>query len=278
MGSGLRRPRRRIPGTDVAGVVVEVGPAVSRFRPGDEVFGDSQRGLSWRNAGAFAEYVAAPESGLALKPDGVSFAEAAAVSTNGYIALLNLPMARLEVGRRILVNGAAGGVGMLVVQIAAARGAHVTGVDQPAKLELVRSLGADAVLDYTREDPTRGTARYDLVFDIPGNYPNTAWRRVLAPDGVYVLIGHDQFGREGRRWLGSLPQFARLVARMPFDPHLRRGGSPPSKPEAMETLRSLLESGQIKPVIDRSYPLDRAGEAIGYLASGQAQGRVVLTV
>jgi NADPH:quinone reductase-like Zn-dependent oxidoreductase len=279
MGSGVRRPRPRTPGTDVAGVVVEVGPAVTRLRPGDEVFGDTVRGFSWRHGGAFAEYVAVPESGLAPKPAEVTFAEAATVPTTGYITLLNLPMDRLAAGRRILVNGAAGGVGMLVVQLATARGAQVTGVDHTTKLELVRSLGATTVVDYTREDCTRGPARYDLVVDIPGNHPYPAWRRVLATDGLYVLIGHDQYGHEGRRWLGSLPRFARLAARSPFDPRLRRGGgSPPTKQEAMATLRSLLESGQLRPVIDRSYPLDRAGEAIGYLAGGQARGRVVLTV
>jgi NADPH:quinone reductase-like Zn-dependent oxidoreductase len=279
MGSGVRRPRQRIPGTDVAGVVVEVGRDVTRFHRGEEVFGDTVRGFSWRNGGAYAEYVSVPETGLALKPAVVTFAQAATVPTTGYIMLLNVPMGRLRDGQRVLVNGAAGGVGMLAVQLAKARGAHVTAVDHAAKLALVSSLGADALIDYTRQDFTGDDARYDLVVDIPGNRPFSACRRVLANDGLYVLIGHDHYGREGRRWLGSLPRFAALAARSAVDHRLRRGGGPPpSKREAMAMLQTLLESGQINPVIDRTYPLDQAAEAIAYLASGQAQGRVVLTV
>jgi NADPH:quinone reductase-like Zn-dependent oxidoreductase len=279
MGSGIRRPRQRIPGTDVAGVVVAAGRDAPRFRLGDEVFGDTVRGFSWRNGGAYAEFVSVPEAGLVPKPAAVTFAQAAAVPTTGYIMLVNVPTDRLGPGRRILVNGAAGGVGMLAVQLAKARGAHVTGVDHAAKLDLVRSLGADAVIDYTSEDFTRGDVHYDLILDIPGSHPYTASSRVLAADGVYVLIGHDQYGRQGRRWLGSLPRFGRLAARSTVDPRLRRGGGPvPSKAEAMATLRSLLESGQLAPVIDRTYPLEQAADAIGYLASGQAQGRVVLTI
>jgi NADPH:quinone reductase-like Zn-dependent oxidoreductase len=279
MGSGIRRPKPPIPGTDVAGVVVDVGRSVTRFRPGDEIFGDTVRGFSWRNGGAYAEYVSAPETGLAPKPAAVTFAQAAAVPTTGYIMLLNVPLGRLSPGRRILVNGAAGGVGMLAVQLAKARGAHVTGVDHTAKLDLVRSLGADAVIDYTHDDFTRGDARYDLIVDIPGNHPYSACRRVLAADGLYVLIGHDQYGRQGRGWLGSLPRFGSLVAQSAVDPRLRRGaGTPPSKAEAIATLRSLLESGELAPVIDRTFPLDRAADAIAFLASGQAQGRLVLTL
>lgn len=278
MGSGVRRPKPNIPGNDVAGVVVEVGPSVTRFRPGDEVFGDTLRGFSWRNGAAFAEYATAPEAGLEPKPATVTFEQAAAVPTTGFITLLNLPLPRLVSGQGVLVNGAAGGVGMLVVQLAKARGAHVTAVDHAGKLDLVRSLGADEVIDYAREDATRGGGRYDLVVDIPGNHPFPAWRRVLTPDGLYVLIGHDQYGREGRRWLGSLPRFGRLGLRALVDRRLRRGGRAPSKREAMATLRELLESGQIAPVIDRAYPLAEAADALGYLASGQAKGRVVLTI
>jgi len=279
MGSGVRRPKQSIPGTDVAGVVVEVGSDVIQFRPGDAVFGDTVRGFSWRNGGAFAEYASVPEAGLQTKPANVSYAQAAAVPTTGYIALLNVPMPWLAPGQRVLVNGAGGGVGMFVVQVAKAHGVHVTGVDHTTKLDLVRSLGADQVLDYTREDFTHGDQRYDLIVDIPGNHPFSACRRVLTSDGRYVLIGHDQYGQAGRRWLGSLPRFGALTARSSVDRHLRRGGEkPPSKPEAMATLRSLLESGLLAPVIDRTYPLDQAADAITYLASGQAQGRVVLTI
>jgi len=278
MGSGLRRPKYPVPGTDLAGVVEAVGSTVTRFRPGDEVFGESLRGFSWRNGGAFAEYAAAPEEGLARKPATVTFEQAAAVPTAGYILLLNLPANRVRPGARLLVNGAAGGVGALAVQLAKARGAHVTGVDHTRKLDLVRALGADEVLDYTRDDFTRRDERYDLIVDIPGNHPFAACRRVLTPDGRYVLIGHDHYGRVGRRWLGSLPRFGRLAVLSLFVRNLRRSGSrAPSKREAMETLRAHLEAGDLTPVIDRTYPLSQAGAAIRYLADGDPVGRVVLT-
>ena len=279
MGSGLLRPKCRVPGTDLAGLVEAVGKNVTRFRPGDEVFGESLRGYSWRNGGAFAEYASVPEEGLALKPANVTFEQAAAVPTAGYITLLNLPSGRLRPGQRVLVNGAAGGVGAFTVQLAKAHGAHVTGVDHIRKLNLVRSLGADHLVDYTRDDFTRSGQRYDLIVDIPGNYPFAACRRALTPDGTYVLIGHDQFGRAGRRWLGSLPRFAKLAALSLFVRHLRRASSSGlSKKETMAKLRAYLEAGQLTPVIDRTYHLSEAGEAIRYLADGESVGRVVLTV
>lgn len=279
MGSGLLRPKCRVPGTDLAGVVESVGKNVTRFQPGDEVFGETLRGFSWRNGGAFAEYASVPEDVLALKPAGVTFEQAAAVPTIGYITLLNVPRGRMRPGQRVLVNGAAGGVGAFTVQLAKAHGAHVTGVDHTRKLDLVRSLGADEVLDYTREDFTRGDQRYDLIVDIPGNHPFAACRRVLTTDGIYVLIGHDQFGREGRRWLGSLPRFAKLALQSLFVRHLRRGGSARlTKEEAMAALRAYLESGQLTPVVGRTFHLSSAGEAIRYLADGEPIGRVVLTV
>lgn len=278
MGSGLRRPKYPIPGTDLAGVVEAVGTGVTRFQPGDEVFGESMRGFSWRNGGAYAEYAAVPEEGLALKPGNVTFEQAAAVPTAGYIILLNLPRHRLRPGLRVLVNGAGGGVGALAVQLAKAHGAEVTGVDHTRKLDLVRALPADHVIDYTTDDFTRGDQRYDMIVDIPGNHPFSACRRVLSPDGVYVLIGHDHYGQVGRRWLGSLPRFAGLGVRSRFDRHLRGGGARPSKREAMDILREHLEAGQLTQVIDRTYPLSEAGAAIAYLASGEPVGRVLLTV
>jgi len=278
MGSGLRRPKYPVPGTDLAGVVTAVGRDVTGLKPGDEVFGESMRGLSWRNGGAFAEYAAAPEEALAVKPANVTFEQAAAAATAGYITLLNLPSGRLRPGQRILVNGAGGGVGAIAVQLAKAHGAHVTGVDHGGKLDLIRSLGADQVIDYTREDFTRGEQRYDLIVDVPGNHSFAECRRALTPDGTYVLIGHDHYGRVGRRWLGSLPRFGRLVILSLFDRHLRRGeSSRPSKKQAMDTLRTHLEAGQLTPVIDRTYPLDQAAEAIRYLAEGEPVGRVILS-
>jgi NADPH:quinone reductase-like Zn-dependent oxidoreductase len=219
-----------------------------------------------------------PEEGLALKPPNITFEQAAAVPTAGYITLLNLPSGRLRRGQRVLVNGAAGGVGALTVQLAKAHGAHVTGVDHTRKLDLVRSLGADQVVDYTRDDFTRSAERYDLIVDIPGNHSFAACRRALTPDGTYVLIGHDQFGRAGRRWLGSLPRFAKLAALTLFVRHLRRGSPRLSKEEAMATLRAHVEAGQLTPVIDRTFHLSEAGDAIRYLADGEPVGRVILTV
>jgi NADPH:quinone reductase-like Zn-dependent oxidoreductase len=279
MGSGLRRPQCPVPGTDLAGIVESVGGSVTRFQPGDEVFGESLRGFSWRNGGTYAEYASVPEEVLALKPANVTFEQAAAVPTTGYITLLNVPTARLRPGQRVLVNGAAGGVGSLAVQLAKVHGAHVTGVDHTRKLDLVRSLGADEVIDFTREDFTRSDARYDLIVDIPGNRPFSECRRALATGGAYVLIGHDQFGRTGHGWLGSLPRFGRLALLSLFEPRLRTGTSSGlSKKDAMTTLRAHLEAGQLIPVIDRTYPLSEAGEAIRYLMEGKALGRIVLTV
>lgn len=277
MGAGVRRPRCPVPGTDLAGVVASVGSAVTGFAPGDEVFGDSVRGHGWRHGGAFAEYAAVPMDGLAHKPAGVTFEQAASVPSTGYIALLNLPTGRLGPGTRVLVNGAAGGVGAIVVQLARARGAHVTGVDHPRKLDLVRSLGADAVVDHTRTDFTRGAERYDLIVDIPGNHPLRACRRVLSAGGAYVLIGHDAYGRAGHAWLGSLPRFGGLAVRTPFVPALRAGAaSSLSKKDAMERLRAHLTDGSLTPVIDRAFPLAAAADALRYLASGEPIGRVVV--
>jgi NADPH:quinone reductase-like Zn-dependent oxidoreductase len=279
MGSGLRRPRNRVPGTDLAGSVESVGRSVTRFQPGDEVFGETDRSYHWRNGGAFAEYASVPQDALARKPDRITFEQAASVPTTGLIALLNLPAAGELPGQRVLVNGAGGGVGGFAVQVAKAYGATVTGVDRTEKLELVRSLGADRVIDYTREDFTRGGERYDLIFDIPGNHPFSDCRRVLAPEGKYVLIGHDQFGAAGGRWLGSLPQFFRLVVRSPFVKQLSGlRFSTPRKQDLMARLTELLAAGKLTPVIDRTYPLSEAPEAIHYLATGDARGKVVITM
>lgn len=279
MGSGLRRPKQPIPGCDVAGIVEAVGSGVTRFRPGDEVFGLTLRGMMWVNGGAFAEYASAPQDGLALKPGNVSFEQAASVPMAGFITLLNVPREWLGAGRRILVNGAAGGVGALAVQIAKAHGSHVTGVDHTSKLEQLRALGADEVIDYTREDYTRGELRYDLIVDIPGNHSFSANEQALADSGKYVLIGHDQYGTVGRRWVGSIPIMAGLVLRSRFNAHLRDDGAVRlDKQESMEALRDYLEAGQVTPVIERTFPLAEAGRAIEYLAGGKATGRIVVTM
>ena len=279
MGAGLRRPRIRVPGTDMAGHVDSVGRNVTRFRPGDEVFGETLRGSQWTNGCAFAEYVSIPQDALALKPGNVSFEQAAAVPTSGLIALRNLPRERVRPGRSVLVNGAGGGVGAFAVQLAKAYGAKVTGVDHSTKLDLVRSLGADHVIDYTREDFTRSGERYDLIFDVPGNHSFSDCRRALVPEGTYVLIGHDHFGDVGGRWLGSLPHFFELMALSLFRRQLPKlSMTTPSKEDSMAVLRDLLESGKLTPVVDRTYPLDQVAEAIRYLTEGTANGRIVITV
>jgi NADPH:quinone reductase-like Zn-dependent oxidoreductase len=244
------------------------------------VFGESIRGYQWTNGGAYAEYAAVREDGLAPKPANVTFEQAAAVPTSGLIALRGLrDEGGLTAGQRVLVNGAGGGVGGLAVQIAKAFGAEVTGVDGPGKLETVRSLGADRVLDYTREDFTRAGERYDLILDVPGNHSLSECLRALAPDGRYVLIGHDGFGDAAGRWLGSLPRFIGLMARSPFVRQLPRVRfSMPSKRESMAVLAELVEAGRLVPAIDRTYPLSEVREAIRHLESGTAGGKIVIAV
>lgn len=277
MGSGLRRPAQRVPGTDLAGVVEAVGSRVTRFAVGDRVFGETLRGLQWHNGGAFAEYAVAPAHGLASLPEHVAFEQAATVPTAGLIALANLPeRGRSLSGKRVLINGAAGGVGSIALQVARAYGATVTGVDATSRLGLLRAMGADRVIDHTRKDFTDTRERYDVVLDVPGNYSFARCRRVLAPHGRYVLIGHDAYGAVGRSWVGSVPRMLGLMARAPFSPHLVLDASLPDKAESMADLAGLLATGRIQPVVGRRYPLERAGEAIEALASGAVIGRIVL--
>ena len=279
MGSGVRRPSQPIPGTDLAGVVVAVGAGVTRFKPGDEVFGETIRGHQWRNGGAYAELAVAPEQGLALKPPAVTFEEAAAVPTVGLITLQNLPQRRVSPGDRLLINGAAGGVGSIAVQLAKAYGAHVTAVDAAPKLEMLRRLGADRTIDYGTEDFTQAAEQWDLVFDIPGNHPFSRVRRVIAPGGAYVLIGHDAFGAKGHAVLGSVPHALGLMARSVVTPELRGGAmKAPDKQASMELLARLLQEGRLQVVIDRVLGLADAALALRHLASGQATGRIVLSV
>jgi NADPH:quinone reductase-like Zn-dependent oxidoreductase len=250
---------------------------VTRFEPGDEVFGETVRGVQWRNGGAYAEYATAPEEGLALKPPGVSLEEAAAVPTVGLIALNNLPRRRVRRGSRVLVNGAAGGVGAIAVQLVKAYGAHVTGVDHSSKLTLVRSLGADRVIDYTAEDFTRSGEQWCLIFDVPGNNSFRSTRRALDPRGSYILIGHDAFGATGHRWLGSIPRLLGLAARSTVSPQLRGGSfASPDKRQLMGTLAGLMETGQLRVVVDKIFPLNQTPQAMRHLMSGQSLGRVVL--
>ncbi|HSR69128.1 MAG TPA: NAD(P)-dependent alcohol dehydrogenase [Acidobacteriota bacterium] len=280
MGGGFWRPKKPIPGTDMAGTVESVGAHVTRFRPGDAVFGETIASHQWANGGAFAEYVAVREEWLEPKPDNVTFEQAASVPTSGYITLLNLRGGRLiQAGQKVLVNGAGGGVGTLALQIAKALGAHVTAVDTAGKGGLLRSLGADEVMDCKRQDFTRGDVRYDFIFDVPGNYSISRCLGTLKPQGKYVLIGHQRFDSSSRRLFGLFPLFLTLIFRSFFREQLRLGReSVPSRKEAMTFLRQLLAEGKITPVVDSTYRLEEFPEAFRHLTQDETRGKVILAV
>jgi NADPH:quinone reductase-like Zn-dependent oxidoreductase len=279
MGAGLRAPKNLVPGTDLAGQVVSAGTKVTRFRPGDEVFGQSLVANLWRHGGAFAEYAAVPEARFERKPAGLTFEQAAAVPTSGSLAVQGVrDEGRVQPGQSVLINGAGGAVGTFAVQLAKAYGAVVTGVDAPAKLDMLQAIGADRVVDYTQEDFTRSGERYDVILDIAGNHPWPDIRRALTPGGTFVLIGHDQYGAAGHRWFGSLGRFFKLMVMSPFVGHIHpfRGAKDPG--DRLVVMKELIEAGKITPVIDRTFPLSEAPEAIRYLESGRARGKVVITV
>ena len=278
MGAGLLKPKISSPGTEVAGRVESVGKSVTRFQPGDEVFGEVVKGHQWKNGGAFAEYVSAPEDSLELKPSNLTFEQAAAIPTSALIALQGVRYeGRVQPGQRVLVNGAGGGVGIFALQIAKSYGGEVTGVDSGEKLDMLRSIGADKVIDYTREDFTRSGERYDLIVDVPGNHTLSECRRALTPEGTYVLIGHDHFGEAGR-WFGGVAPALKLSALSPFVaqvPGVRR--STESK-DPLVVLNELIEAGKLTPVVDRTFPLSEVPEAIRYMAEEGAKGKIVITV
>lgn len=278
MGTGLRTPKQPVPGIDAAGVVEEVGTSVTRFGRGDSVFGEIVRGHQWNNGGAFAEYAAVRAEALWPKPARLSYEEAAAVPTAALIALANVrPHVRIQPGSKVVVVGAAGGVGAYAVQIAKAYGAWVTGVDRGDKLDMVRSLGADDVIDYTTEDYTKLGRKWDLVFDVVGSHGWNENKQTLTRDGKYVLIGHDHYGEGMNRWLGSIPRMFRLMARAPFerglDLRLERATEEP-----MAVICRLIEDEQLTPVIDRTFPLEEVPAALRYLSDGRATGKVVITI
>lgn len=279
MGAGLLKPRNPIPGTDMAGVVERVGPGAARFKPGDAVFGETIPAMQWVNGGAFAEYVSVREDLLALKPDNVTFAQAASVPTSGFIVLLNLRgLEQWPKAGRALINGAGGGVGTLALQLLKANGAHVTAVDSAAKLAMLRSLGADEVIDYTRVDFTRLGARYDLIVDVPFARPFSAFRPALAPEGRYVPIGHEGFGGSGHRVFGLIPRFLALMIRARVTPQLRGPDSPvPTKGEAMAVLQAHLAGGAITPVIDSVYPLSEIRTAFRHMMRDELLGKVIVS-
>lgn len=266
--AGLRRPKRPRLGVDVAGQVEAVGGSVTHFRPGDEVFGAGR--------GAFSEYVCASESALVLKPANVTFEQAAAVPVAALSALQSLrDKGQIQQGQKVLINGAAGGVGTFAVQIAKVFGANVTGVCSTRNVAMVRSIGADQVIDYTREDFTRTGQGYDLILDIIGNHSFSDLRRALTSAGRVVLVG----GRDTGRWLGGLTGVLRAVVLsrfasqkvLPFLASLKTEND-------LKVLRDLLGDGKVTPVIDRRYRLSEVPEAIRYLEEGHARGKVVITM
>jgi NADPH:quinone reductase-like Zn-dependent oxidoreductase len=270
LGPGLRKPKISILGADVAGEVEAVGKAVTGFRPGDEVYAMSKQG-------GFGEYACVREDDLALKPANLSFEEAAAVPMAANTALMALrDQGRLRPGQRVLVNGASGGVGTFAVQLAKAFGAEVTGVCGHRNVELVRSLGADEVVDYTKEDFTRLGRRYDVVIDNAGSHGASAYRRVLRPKGVHVLVG----GRGGR-WLQPVGRVFGTLAAAMFQPHkvaLTEVVRCKETRRNLTTLAELIEAGEVTPVIDRRYSFEEIPAAVRYQEEGHAAGKVVVTV
>ncbi|MEZ5141825.1 MAG: NAD(P)-dependent alcohol dehydrogenase [Acidimicrobiales bacterium] len=266
--TGLRRPKVAALGADLAGVVEEVGPAVHDLRPGDEVFGEVEEG-------AFAEYVGAAADVVAPKPAGLTFEQAAAVPMAGVTALQALrDHGRVRPGHAVLVNGASGGVGTFAVQLARHLGAEVTGVCSTRNVELVRSLGAAEVVDYTRDDFTRGGPRYDVILDLIGNRSTRECRRVLAPKGVYIA----SFGQPEHRVLGPLGRLAGMLVVSPFVGHtLTTFVSKPNRPDLV-LLADLLERDEVTPVIDRTVALGDLADAMAHVAAGHARGKVVVTI
>jgi NADPH:quinone reductase-like Zn-dependent oxidoreductase len=258
MFGGLRRPKERKRGVDFAGVAEQVGSAVTDISVGDEVFGGRD--------GALAEYVAAKS--VVAKPAGLTFEQAGAIAIAGCTALQGLrDKAKLQPGQRVLINGAAGGVGTFAVQIAKSMGAHVTGVCSTRNVELVRSLGADEVVDYTTEDFVRRVGRYDVVFDLIGNHSITELRSVMTPRGTAVLIGGGSIGHLIQAFFLNPFVSQRLLS---FVAKIDR--------DSLSALAELAEAGKLTPVVDRTYPLDEAADAIRYLETGHARGKVVVNV
>ncbi len=266
-GFGVRAPKNPVLGRDLAGVVEAVGKDVTRFRPGDEVFGIGD--------GSFAEYARAREDKLAPKPENLTFEQASVVAVSGLTALQALrDQGRVEPGQEVLIIGASGGVGTFAVQIAKAFGARVTGVCSTAKVDVVRSLGADHVIDYTREDFAGGQQRYDLVLDIGGNSTPARLRSVLTPKGTLVIVG----GEGGGRWFGGIDRQLRATMLSPFVGQKLGTFIARENHEDLIVLKQLIESGKLTPVIGRTYPLAEAREAIRNLQAGHALGKTAITI
>jgi NADPH:quinone reductase-like Zn-dependent oxidoreductase len=266
-GYGIRAPKTRVRGREVAGRVEATGPAVTALHVGDEVFGIAD--------GSFAQYASARPGKLAPKPANLTFAQAAAVPISALTALQAVrDRGHVQAGQKVLVIGASGGVGTFAVQIAKAAGAEVTGVSSTAKVDLVRSLGADHVIDYTRDDITAGGHRYDVIIDTGGHRPLSQLRRALTPRGTLVIVGSEH----GGRWLGGSDRQLRALMLSPFTSQRLTTLICSENTQDLQALTGLIESGQVRPVIDRTYPLSQTPEAIQYLRDGHAQGKVVVNL
>jgi NADPH:quinone reductase-like Zn-dependent oxidoreductase len=264
LATGLRKPKNRVPGTDVAGTVEAVGKDVTELRLGDDVFG-------W-GAGAFAEYVRAPEGQFLKKPANLTFEQAASVGVSASTALQLLrDDGKVQPGQKVLINGASGGVGTFAVQIAKALGAEVTGVSSTKNLEMVRSIGADHVIDYTREDFTTGAEHYDLILDNVGNHSMARTRRALEPGGMLISNGGGHAGGKLARTIRAM--FASMIVRQQASPTVKSQNH-----DDLVALRDLIEAGKVTPVIDRTYPLIQTPAAIDHVAAGHARGTVVISV
>lgn len=279
-GNGVTKPKKLVPGTDLAGVVEAIGTGVTRLKVGDEVFGESTP-IAWWNGGAYAEYAAVPEKLLVHKPANISFEEAAAVPTSGYIASSNLRrLDRHAPGQNVLINGAGGCVGTLAIQIAKAKGARVTAVDRDDKLAMMSALGADRVVDYAKEDVLRGGERYDLILDVATNLSEEACKVALAQGGDYVPIGHAHFGRapgrHGGRIVGGLPYFVGLLARTMLDPEKRKNFKIPDRQETMLAFKAIIEAGKLKPFIGMTVTLDEVPQAVRLMQDGRIVGRIIV--
>jgi len=267
MGGGLLKPKNKILGADMAGRIELIGRNVTQFKPGDDVFGD----LAGYGQGAFAEYVCAPENALALKPAKITFEEAAAVPMAAVTALQGLrDTGRIRKGQKVLINGASGGVGTFAVQIAKSFGAEVTAVCSTGKMEMARAIGADHVIDYTKEDFTKNGQHYDLIFAVNGYHPILDYKSALKPDGIYVMAG----GSMSQMFQALL--FGPLVS-MIGNKKIRAVSAKPNQKDLI-FIKELIEAGKVKPVIDRRYSLREVPQALQYLWEGHARGKVVITV
>ncbi|MFT4540746.1 MAG: NADPH:quinone reductase-like Zn-dependent oxidoreductase [Planctomycetota bacterium] len=267
VGYGFRAPKNPVLGMDVAGHVEAVGANVTQFHTGDEVFGIGN--------GSFAEFACVPQTKLARKPVNLSFEQAAAVPTSAGTALQGLrDIGEVKAGQTVLIIGAGGGVGSFAVQIAKALGAEVTGVEGPTKLDLVRSIGADHVIDYKREDFSRMGKRYDVILDIAGNRSLSDLRRALTPRGTLVITG----GENGDRWIGGVDRQLRALALSPFVGQRLRSFIAEESSESIRDVTTLIEAGKVMPVIDKTFPLSETADAMRYLTDSHVRGKLVITV